>query len=88
MTLSIEALGSLPFEIRVRALTKRDLWKAADFWCERATRAERMNNAKDLAIADTRYNQVHDELDRRDREQHARDQRKLARLQRLAGVAS
>lgn len=86
--MALQALQALPFHIRVRAFTKTELYRSSDHWCQRAASAERINDKDGAELAESRYNAVWDELDRRETERQKREQRTIARLQKLAGVTS
>jgi hypothetical protein len=75
-----EQLTRLPFELRLRIFTKRELNQSLDFWDRRVEDARRDGNdvARDRACE--RYGLVAAELDRRKNEANERLARRVGRL--------
>jgi len=76
----------LPYHLFVRTFTKPQLWAVADRCIREMENADRLGDVPAYQRHETRFNLIHNELDRRDREQRQRQERKIARLHALANA--
>ena len=77
---------SIPYPVRLRFMTKRELDRAMDYWDRKSQDAQRMQDAEAFATAERRIEAIWAEYDHRDAKRAERERRKQHRMELAASL--